>query len=238
MERLAITDRRAIPTVATFPAIARYLTQNGGRFPSATEEAKALAYHLTATGWGVYHGSTETQIDSDIKCSDESDPWVALHNSARSKVGEPNAEPVRFQMNRRGGRFFAIVHVLQKQPDVCDFLTGRPVREYEPGELEQHHIFPRVHLQTRGTKRDDLEAIANIALITSQSNQDLKDRPPENYFADIDKDGGAMLNAHCIPRDRELWRIENYERFLERRRELLAEAANKLMTNLRSGRFS
>ena len=238
MERLAITDRRAIPTIATFAAISRYLAQNGGRFPTIAEEAKALAYHLTATGWGVYHGSTETQIDSDVKCSDESDPWLALYNSARSKVGEPNAEPVRFQMNRRGGRFFTIVHVLQKQPNVCDFLTGRPIREYQPEELEQHHIFPRVHLQARRTKRDDLEAIANIALITGQSNQKLKDRPPEDYLTEIDEDGGAMLNAHCIPRDRELWKIQNYERFLERRRELMAKAANRLMKNLRSGSFS
>ena len=238
MERLAITDRRAIPTTATFPAISRYLAQKGGRFPTVAEEAKALAYHLTATGWGVYHGSTETQIDSDVKCSDQSDPWLALYNSARSKVGEPNAEPVRFQMNRRGGRFFAIVHALQKQPNVCDFLTGRPIREYQPEELEQHHIFPRVHLQTRQTKRDDLEAIANIALITGQSNLKLQDRPPEDYLTEIDEDGGAMLNAHCIPRDRELWKIENYERFLERRRELMANAANRLMKNLRSGSFS
>ena len=40
MERLAITDKRAIPTIATFPAISRYLAQNGGRFPTIAEEAK------------------------------------------------------------------------------------------------------------------------------------------------------------------------------------------------------
>ena len=237
-ERLAITDRRAVPTLATSPAIARYLTQHGGRFPSTAEEAKALAYHLTATGWGVYHGSTETQIDSDVKCSDESDPWGALYNSARSKIGEPNAEPVRFQMSRRGGRFFAIVHVLQKQPNVRDFLTGHPVREYQPEELEQHHIFPRAHLQARGTKREDLETIANIALITKETNLKLLDRPPEDYLAEIDQDGGSTLNAHCIPRDRDLWKMDNYELFLEKRRELMADATSRLMSNLRAGRFS
>ncbi len=237
-ERLAIHDKRAVPTVATLPAIARYLSRNNDKFPTAAEEAKALAYHLTATGWGVYHGSTESQIDSDIQCADTEDPWQELYNSARAKVGEPEAAPVRFEMNRRGGRFFAIAHVLQKQPKVCDWLTGHKIRSYEPKDLEQHHIFPRIHLQTRQTKQDDLESIANIALITGETNQKLKDRPPEDYLAEIDKDGGTMLNAHCIPRDRELWRIDNYEGFLERRRVLLAEAANQLMNNLRSGKFS
>ena len=237
-ERLAIRDKRAIPTVATFPAIARYLSRNGGHFPTVAEEAKALAYHLTATGWGVYHGSTETQIDSDVQRADEADPWVSLYNSARSKVGEPNAEPVRFEINRRGGRFFSIVHVLQKQPNVHDWLTGRPIREYDPDELQQHHIFPRVHLLARNTDPDDLEAVANIALLTSETNRELRDRPPVDYLEEIDKDRGITLNAHCIPSDRELWKIENYEQFLEARRKLMAEATNRLMANLRAGKFS
>lgn len=237
-ERLAIHDKRAIPTVATFPAIARYLSRNEGRFRTAAEEARALAYHLTATGWGVYHGSTESQIDSDVQHADTADPWTALYNSARSKVGEPKAEPVRFEMNRRGGRFFVIAHVLQKQPNVLDWLTGHRIRDYEPHELEQHHIFPRAHLQARQTKPDDLESIANIALITGETNRELRDRPPEDYLADIDQDGGEMLNAHCIPRDRELWKIENYEKFLKKRRELLADATNRLMAKLRAGQFN
>ena len=238
IERLAIHDKRAIPTVATFAAIARYLSRNGGQFPTAAEEAKAIAYHLTATGWGVYHGSTETQIDSDVKCADGADPWLALYNSARSKVGEPNAEPVRFEINRRGGRFFAIVHVLQKQPNVHDWLTGHPIREYQPEQLQQHHIFPRAHLLARKTEHSDLEAVGNIVLITGETNRKLEDRPPEDYLAEIDQDGGNTLNAHCIPRDRELWKIKNYEQFLLARRKLMAEATNRLMANLRAGRFS
>lgn len=238
MDRLAIHDKRAVPTVATLAPIARYLSQHGGQFPTAADEAKAIAYHLTATGWGVYHGSTETQIDSDVKCADEADPWLALYNSARSKVGEPKAEPVRFEINRRGGRFFSVVHVLQKLPNVHDWLTGRPIRDYQPDEIQQHHIFPRVHLQSRNTEPNDLEAIANIALLTGETNRKLGDRPPEDYLAEIDQDGGGMLNAHCIPRDRELWKIENYERFLEARRKLMTDAANRLMANLRSGRFN
>ena len=238
VERLAIHDKRAIPTVATFAPIARYLSQHGGQFPTAAEEAKAIAYHLTATGWGVYHGSTETQIDADVKCADTSEPWLALYNSARSKVGEPDAEPVRFEINRRGGRFFAVVHVLQKQPHVHDWLTGHPIRDYQPEDLQQHHIFPRAHLQARNTENNDLEAIANIALLTGETNRALSDRPPEDYLAEIDADGGRTLNAHCIPRDRELWKIENYERFLEARRKLMTQAANRLMANLRAGRFN
>lgn len=237
-KRLAITDQRAIPNLATFPIIARYLSNHAGKFPTAADEAKALAYYLISTAWHLYHGSTNTQIDADVKLADKPDPWTALHDSARTRIGEPTAEPVRFEFKRRGGRFFVITHVLQKQPQVRDLLTNHPIREYPAEELEQHHIFPRIHLQTRGTHQEKLESIANIALITGTSNRTLADRPPEEYLAEIDNDGGTMLKAHCIPRDRELWKIENYETFLEQRRKLMAEATNNLITNLRQGRFN
>ena len=236
--QMGIHDTRGIPTVATFPTIARYLSRNNGRFPTASDEAKALAYHLTATCWGVYHGSTDNQIDQDVQAADDEDPWTQLHDNARAKVGETEAEAVRFTMNRRGGRFFPIVHVLQRQPHVRDFLTGRPVREYSHEELEQHHIFPRTHLLTRRTDPDDREAIANIALITGASNEALKDRPPEDYLLELDGKDNNMLNDHCIPRSRELWKMENYEQFLDERRKLMAEAANRLMVKLRNGQFT
>ena len=237
-KRLAIHDTRGIPTVATFPAIARYLSRHDGRFKTAADEAKALAYHLTATGWGVYHGSTDNQIDQDVQAADSDDPWEHLYQNARTKIGEPVADPIRFKINRRGGRFFPIVHVLQMQPNVRDFLTGNPIREYSHDELQQHHIFPRAHLQSRGTDRDDLETIGNIALISGSSNEALKDKPPEIYLRDIDNADSQMLNDHCIPRDPELWKMENYEKFLDKRRALLADATNKLMAKLRNGQLN
>ena len=237
-ERLGIHDRRAVPTVATFPAIANYLSKNNARFQTAADEAKALAYHLTATGWGVYHGSTDNQIDQDVQAALEDDPWTQLYNNAREKIGEPKAESIRLKFNRRGGRFFPIVHVLQMQPNMRDFLTGLPIREYSHEELEQHHIFPRDLLMTRGTTREDLETIGNIALISMESNKALTNRPPEDYLREIDSKDNQMLNEHCIPRDRELWKMQNYEAFLERRRELMAEAINKMMTTMRNGHFN
>ena len=83
-----------------------------------------------------------------------------------------------------------------------------------------------------------METVANIVLITGETNRKLEDHPPDDYLVEIDKDGGDTLNAHCIPRDRELWKIENYEQFLVARRKLMAEATNRLMTNLRAGRLS
>ena len=45
----------------------------------------------------------------------------------------------------------------------------------------------------------------------------------------------GAVESHWIPMDPELWKIENYEKFLAKRRELLAEAANKLLDSLNNG---
>jgi len=46
------------------------------------------------------------------------------------------------------------------------------------------------------------------------------------------------IASHWIPMDRNLWKVENYPRFLAARRELLAKAADEFIESLLSGRLS
>ena len=134
VKRLGITDHRAIPSSATFTIISKFLSRNGNKFSSASDEAKALAYHLTATGWGVYHGSTQTQIDGDLQAVDNEDPWEALYRSACAKLGvnKVTTNPAKFQVRRTSSdRFFCIIEMLRRAKDVLDWGTKIPVREYE-----------------------------------------------------------------------------------------------------------
>ena len=238
-KRLGMYDLRSVPNVATFPAIATYLKKHNGRFPRAADEAKALAYFML-TGLGVFHGSTDSQIDVDVRtAADQDDPWTQLYRNAAQKVGALEFSPARFEIGRTGqSRTFSIVHILQMDEKVCDWFTDQPIRDYEPHELEQHHIFPRADLPKMGFKKAEIDTIANIALITGETNNKIGMTPPEIYLAEIDdKDSGATLLAHCIPRDRELWKFENYRAFLAARRELIAQAANELLCKLMDGRF-
>ena len=77
--------------------------------------------------------------------------------------------------------------------------------------------------------------IANITLLTKQTNQEISDRAPEEYLAEIDDQDEELLRSHCIPRYRDLWKIENYERFLEERRRLMAQKTDQLIGKMRQG---
>ena len=47
----------------------------------------------------------------------------------------------------------------------------------------------------------------------------------------------GAIETHWIPMDPKLWKIENYEKFLEERRKLLAQAANSLLDSLYHSRM-
>ena len=238
VERLRIADHRAVPSSATFTIISKFLSRNGNRFTSASDEAKALAYHLTATGWGIYHGSTQTQIDGDLQAVDEENPWEALYRNACAKLGvsEVTTDPARFLVRRTSSdRFFCVIEMLRRAKDVLDWHTKIPIREYGHEELDAHHIFPRIHLEARSTRAEQLDNIANITLLTKETNLKIRDRAPEAYLAEIDDQDEKLLRAHGIPRNRDLWKIENYEKFLEERRGLMAEKTDEMIGKMRQG---
>jgi hypothetical protein len=45
--------------------------------------------------------------------------------------------------------------------------------------------------------------------------QEERDIPPEEWFHNK---SDSYLNMHLIPKDRELWKLENYEQFIEARK--------------------
>ena len=59
--------------------------------------------------------------------------------------------------------------------------------------------------------------------------------PPEEYFPEIEKAHPGALASQWIPTDPALWKIENYRDFLEARKALLAEEANRRMEELLHG---
>ena len=100
--RFGLKDNKSVPTLATFPAIATFLNKHNGRFPTAQNEAKALAYFILS-GRGVFHGSTDSQIDSDVRAAaDEGSPWEKIYDNARQHVGGLDVTPEHFQIARQG----------------------------------------------------------------------------------------------------------------------------------------
>jgi uncharacterized protein with ParB-like and HNH nuclease domain len=106
---------------------------------------------------------------------------------------------------------------------------------YEASLPQIDHIFPQSLLRkiktinpTTGRKdilkylQFDRDQIANCMLLTAKENGagGKRDIPPEQWFSSKNDD---YLNLHLIPKDRELWKQENYEQFIAARKKLILE---------------
>ena len=112
---------------------------------------------------------------------------------------------------------------------------------YENNLPQVDHIFPRSRLkETRvvnpetGRKvmkyRDGARnQLANCMLLTREENGggQKADKTPDEWFSDK---GPEYLAMHLIPTDRQLWRMERFEDFIEERKKLIRERFEWLLT--------
>jgi hypothetical protein len=75
--------------------------------------------------------------------------------------------------------------------------------------------------------RKKVNEIANRAFITSEGNQEIFDTLPEDYLPEVKENHPGVFDKQYIPDNPEFWKLENYERFLAKRRSLLADAINE-----------
>lgn len=104
---------------------------------------------------------------------------------------------------------------------------------YQNNLPQVDHIFPQSLLRkvkkvNPRTGRQDLlryyqedrDQIANLMLLTAEENgfSGKRDIPPNEWFRDKDD---AYLDMHLIPKNPELWELDNYEAFIEERKRLI-----------------
>jgi uncharacterized protein with ParB-like and HNH nuclease domain len=108
------------------------------------------------------------------------------------------------------------------------------IPSYQNNSPQTDHIFPQSHLKeikivnpetgrnVMKYKDFDRNQIANCMLLTADENGagGKGDTLPDKWFEDKD---GDYLKMHLIPEDHELWKIDNYEKFVSARKELLVK---------------
>ena len=220
------------------PVMVRYLDQRRG--PLSTEERDKLLFWFVQAGmWGRFSGSTETYIDQDLAAVDSVDaPLDKLIEQLRLWHGGLRTEPAHFNGWSLGARFYPVLYMLTRMGDARDWGTGLPLKRGMLGrmsQLEVHHIFPKSRLYQKGCQRPEVNALANFCFLTRDTNLQVSDRLPEEYFPEVERNHPGVLASQWVPTDPDLWRIENYLDFLAERRRLLAAETNRRMEDLLHG---
>jgi hypothetical protein len=81
-------------------------------------------------------------------------------------------------------------------------------------------------------KQEQRDQVANCMLLTAKENGSggKTDTPPDVWFTKrVLEEGESYLDLHLIPKERELWKLENFERFIEARKALIVDKFQHLL---------
>lgn len=86
--------------------------------------------------------------------------------------------------------------------------------------MKEHN--PKTGREVMKYKKDARNQIANLMLLKQNENGPggKSDILPEKWFMDKDE---SYLERHLIPKDKELWKLENYDEFIEERKKLILD---------------
>jgi hypothetical protein len=76
------------------------------------------------------------------------------------------------------------------------------------------------------------QELTNRAILTQIANRTKGAMDPKAYLSDVKGRFPESLALQCVPEDKELWEIENYEAFLQARRATLASHLNAFLTGI------
>ena len=220
------------------PVMVRYLDQRSSPM-DMKERDKLLFWFVQAAMWGRFSGSTESFIDQDLAALEGEDGGLdKLLEQLRLWHGGLRAEPGHFTGWSLGARFHPVLYLLTRMGESRDWATGLPLKANLLGKmsrLEVHHIFPKAQLYKRKFKRPEVNALGNFCFLTKDTNLDISDRLPEDYFPKVEQAHPGALASQWIPTDPALWKIENFREFLDARKALLAAELNRRMEELLHG---
>ncbi len=221
-----------------FSVMVKYLSDCGGSFPDQATMARLFHWYVSVAIWGRFSGQSETVINQDLGALSQQDPITGLLTNLRVSQGERIVTHENFNMSYTNARFYPLLYIMTRVQDGRDWGTGNQLRHHSLGShtnLEMHHIFPKAYLQKNKVSSRDINNMGNIAFQTRETNQAIGAKPPVKYMPEAAANWPGALESQWIPMEPELWKGENYHRFLEARQRLLAEAANKMLDTLKQG---
>jgi hypothetical protein len=219
-----------LPSFNALIPLAAYFVKHPSITPNV--EVALLRWFYVASLRSRYSGSGETAMDEDLKAIGAEDPIAQLMKNV-----VPSGSSVRVtadEFDDAGSRnpLFPLTYAAARKAGAKDWFTGVALAKDVVGEdheIQFHHVFPKALLDKAGVARKDRDEIANLAFLAARPNRKISKRPPHQYLAEIAAKHPERLEAQCVPMEPALWELDRFQDFLAARRELLAEAINKLI---------
>lgn len=200
------------------------------------DEARIIKkWFLIANAKGRYsRGSSETILDQDLYAIKKGNLQGLLDN-LKMQFGRLDFQTTDFENKNTNSGIFKTMFTVMRHNGALDWSTPQVIsmnNMANRNKIEFHHIFPQDFLQG-SYERDKINDIANQTFIIKSTNVMIKNEDPAIYLPDVLKNKGMdNFVKHCIPTDTSLWNIDKYPKFIEKRRQLLADMMNDYLSEL------
>jgi len=202
---------------------------------------------------GRYSSSPESQMESDLNyfnsARSKSDFIKLLNLAIESELTNdfweitvPNKLLVSSsKKNAIRNTFFASLirkgsNVLFSERKVGDLFD--PTLKKKKKDLEKHHLFPKNYLSQKfNLDKRQINQVANFTYLEFEDNIDISDKPPREYFLDIQEkyyqnrklELKELMEDHCLS---ENFYDMKYDDFLKERRKSMAKLVRSVFESL------
>ncbi len=188
------------------------------------DDKKLTKWVILASAKGHYsRGSSETILNQDLKCETSEE---LLSNLKQQVINLDITEEEIAGKGVNSGyfrtMFMAMRHFGAKDWDTKLTISSKNIDKKD--KIEYHHIIPKDLLKKAAVAQEKIDDMANLTFIGKITNIKISNNEPEQYLDKIiEIHGGDILKPHCIPMDKSLWKLENYDDFLSVRRRNIIE---------------
>lgn len=205
-----------------------YVVANGGSFDSLSR--KLARKWLLLTGIHAYFsGSVYTELDQLLRKLQKEPSVDQLWSVTRRKL--PKLRIENLQVMRRSSPLMSMFISMLREEGARDWVKDIPLDGTVLGKnakLQVHHFFPRALLNKHEFASEWINTFANYTVLCASTNLDISMEEPATYLPRLNP-LSQYLEAQCIPQNPELWKVANYEKFLDEREKLLVKKINEYL---------
>lgn len=188
-----------------------------------SEQLKAMRQYFWKTSFSTRYstGQTSAKMDSDIeRLMKLKEGDLKVFDDYQYTASVASLKNTKFSKGNATTRALLLLMAQQEPLDLIKnqkIDIGKSLAKYN--RKEYHHVFPQAFLKTRGVSQNKIFCVLNFCFLSSNSNKIISQKSPSEYFSNLipEEDFNSILSSNLLPINRQIYKNDDYEDFLEKR---------------------
>jgi hypothetical protein len=213
-----------------------------------------MKFFIVSQLGGHYSAAGETVLRRDLRHMSEPNipPIDGLQDLLAVAVGEAKQEYRGLKIGYKQATglpsknvILLLMYIIMRHKGATDFGSdAAALDQISSDQMQLHHIFPFDFMMKDGKAkeyqeqsgltlskfREQVNDIANLTFLSKARNASIGNAVPWEYLPN--ETTREVRKSHFIPENRDLWKTENFGKFLDERRRAMAKAMNALIRRL------